>query len=157
MNRRRHPLLPKPRCQQIAVIVHDRILGEDARAARSLDYPANPPLVEQCVVPVSDRGPPRDLPVKALEFRKHDCALDRIHPPADSDPSVVIAAGLAVHPDFAEGRGQRLIVGEHRAAVSVTAERLGREEAGAADRREVAALAALIIGAEALRGILDHG
>jgi len=50
---------------------------------------------------------------------------------------------------------ERIVVGEDRAAVAVAAERLGGKEAGGRNRRERADLAALGVGAERLRGVVD--
>ena len=48
------------------------------------------------------------------------------------------------------------VVGQHRAAVAVAAERLGRKEARRRRRRERAELAALVGRAERLRGVVEH-
>jgi hypothetical protein len=61
-----------------------------------------------------------------------------------------------VHADLAAGLRQRIVAGEDRTAVAVAAQRLAGEEAGAAEAAEVAAPAALVAGAEALRRVLDH-
>ena len=50
----------------------------------------------------------------------------------------------------------RVVVGEHRAAVAVAAERLGRKEAGRGRWPKRAELAALVGRAEALRGVVEH-
>ncbi len=52
--------------------------------------------------------------------------------------------------------GKLVIVGEDRAAIAIAAERLGREEAGRGGKPEGAELAALVAGAKALRGIIEH-
>src|SRR5690606_25026190 len=97
-----------------------------------------------------------DLPVEPPELAEHDCTLQRVHSAADADRRMVIAALLAVDADLAHLLGQRVVAREERATVAVATERLAREEAGAADRRQVAALAPLVFGPEALRSILDH-
>ena len=51
--------------------------------------------------------------------------------------------------------GELIVVGEHRAAVAVAAERLGRKEAGRGGMAEGAELAALVGRAESLRGVVD--
>ena len=52
--------------------------------------------------------------------------------------------------------GKLVVVGEHRAAVAIAAERLGRVEAGAGDRAERTAFASAQRAADRLRRILDH-
>src|SRR5258706_15781921 len=67
-----------------------------------------------------------------------------------------IPAALPVVANLAHRLPERIVVREERAAIAVAAERLGRKEAGGTDGRQVAALAALVGGTEALRRILDH-
>ena len=55
-----------------------------------------------------------------------------------------------------ERLGQRVVVGQHRAAVAVAAERLRRKEAGGGGAAESAERAALVSRTEALRGVVEH-
>src|SRR5205085_8152926 len=111
---------------------------------------------EQPVVTVAERGAPFELPAESAELCEDHGALDRVHAAADADARVVVAAALPVHADLAHRLGERGVFGENRAAVAVAAERLRREEAGAADRGKRAASPTFVSRAEALRGILDH-
>ena len=74
-----------------------------------------------------------DLPAETLELAQDHGALHGVHATAHADPSVVVAALLAVCADLAQRLGQRVVVGENRAAVTITAQWFAREEAGAAD------------------------
>jgi len=112
---------------------------------------------EQLVIAPSDRQAPLDLPVEPLQLGEQHGALNRVHPAVDPQPRVVVAAFLAVMPDLAHGRRERIVVGEHGAALAVAAERLAGKEARRTDRRERAAAAPLVARAEALRSVLDHG
>ncbi len=69
---------------------------------------------------------------------------------------LVAVAGAAVRADHAHLLGKIAVLGQDRTAVAVAAERLGRIEAGGADRRQRAD--ALVAGsaAEALRRIRQH-
>src|SRR5690606_5163544 len=76
---------------------------------------------------------------------------------AHADAGVVVAGRLAMHADLAAGLGDGVVVGEDRAAVAIAAQRLAGKEAGAADGRQVAALAALVGGAKALGRVFNDG
>ena len=69
---------------------------------------------------------------------------------------LVAVAGAAMRPDHAHCLGKTGVFGKHGTAVAVAPERLGRIEAGRADRRHRPD--ALVAGgaAEALRGIGQH-
>ena len=69
----------------------------------------------------------------------------------------MVAAVLAVDADLPHESRQRLVVREQGAAIAVAAKRFRREKRRGADRGEPARTAALVGGAEALRGVLDHG
>ena len=69
--------------------------------------------------------------------------LQGVQAPANADARVRVPRALAVHADLAHGLDQGVVFGEDGAAVAVAAERLGREETGAADGGQVAALAAV--------------
>ena len=61
----------------------------------------------------------------------------------------------AVGADGAHLFGQRIVGGEDRAAIPVAAQRLGREETRAGDRRDAATAPPVAGGAETLRPVLD--
>ena len=69
---------------------------------------------------------------------------------------VFVAGVLAVHAQAFHPRRQRVVVGEHGAAVAVTAERLCRKEARRRRVGQRAELAAAIGGAERLRRVVEH-
>ena len=69
---------------------------------------------------------------------------------------LVAVAPFAMHAHAAHRRGERVVVGEHRAAVAVAAERLRRKKAGRGRQRQRADAAVLVGGAEALGGIVEH-
>ena len=111
---------------------------------------------EQAAVARTECGPALEFPFKTLELGQHDRALQRVHSPTHAHPRVHVAPALPVHADLAAGSGERVVAREDRPAITVAAERLAREEAGAADRAQVAAAPAPVSGAEALRRVLDH-
>ena len=77
-----------------------------------------------------------DLVRKNLQLLAQDRGLDGIEPRGETDTHIVVfVAALAVHAQAAQRVGKSVVVGHHRAAVAVAAERLGREETG---RRRVA-------------------
>src|SRR5690606_27048841 len=112
--------------------------------------------IQQFVIAGADGNALFNLPIEAVEFREHDRALMRVHATADADAAMDIALALAVNADFTASLCERVVAGEDRAAVAVTAERLGRQEARACDRGEVAALLTVVVGAEALRRVFDY-
>ena len=76
-----------------------------------------------------------------------------VHAHAD----VVIAPVLPVPGNLAHDLGQFVVAGKDGAAVAVAAQGFAGEEAGAGNGGQVAAFAALVRGAKALRGVFDHG
>src|SRR5688572_17145651 len=84
---------------------------------------------EHAVVGLAELDPALELPLQALELGEDHGALDSVHAAADADAGVVVAPALAVVTDLTERRGERVVVGEDRAAVAVAAERLRGEEA----------------------------
>jgi len=70
---------------------------------------------------------------------------------------MVIAAILSVAGDLAHDLGQFIVVGEDRPAIPIAAQRFARKEAGAGNGGEVAAFAAFVGGAKALRGVFNDG
>lgn len=67
-----------------------------------------------------------------------------------------IALALTMYPDFTTCLCNRVVAGENRAAVAITTKGLAGEETGATDGAQVAALAALVFGTEALGCIFDN-
>jgi hypothetical protein len=141
------------RDQRVASVADQRVLRIDAGAVGSNRDRARAgrQIGEKLSVPPTDLLPLLELPFEALELRQHDRTLHRIHAAANTDPFIVIVAALPVHTDLAHRFGERVVIREERAAVAVTAKRLAWIKTGAADGRQVAALAALVVGTEALR------
>ncbi len=98
-----------------------------------------------------------DLVGENLELLDQDRGLDRIEAGRHADTDVVVfIAALPVHAQAQQRFGEFVVVGEHRAAVAVAAERLGREKAGGGGVTEGAERAAFIGATEALRGVVEH-
>jgi hypothetical protein len=91
-----------------------------------------------------------------LHLGKDYRGLEGVHAPVEADPRMVIAAVLAMVPQFAQPSRQDFVICEAGAAVAVAPQRLGRKKAGAANRRHAARFAAIQLAAEALCGIFDH-
>ncbi len=131
----------------------DRILSEDRQHVVGhggrLDGTGEPLPVAPC-----DRLARLDLVGKDRQLFQEDTGLYRIHASGHADAHIVVLVrALAVEEQRAHHLGEFVVLREHRAAVAVAAERLGREEAG---RRGVPAGAgppASVAGAEALGGI----
>src|SRR5690606_4377442 len=143
----------------VAVGDHDGVLRPDAVAVGPYGDGAGPgwQVGQQAAVAGADFNALADFPFKAFELAEHHGALQGVHAAAHADPRVVVPGRLAVYADFATSLGDRVVIGEDGAAVAIAAQRLAGEEAGASDGGQVAALAALVRGAEALRGVFDDG
>ena len=90
------------------------------------------------------------------QLLEQDRRLDRVEAGIQADMDIVVLRlALAVEGEGAELCGEGIVIGEHRAAVAVAAERLGRIEAGRGDKAERAAHAPVGRAADRLRGILD--
>ena len=76
---------------------------------------------------------------------------------AHADIVVLTAGAFAVDAEGADEVVERIVIGEHRAAVAVAAQRLCREEGGGSDASEGACLFPMIFRAEALGRVLDEG
>jgi len=113
-------------------------------------------FLEQAVVVGGDLLAQLDLLGQDLELGQQDRGLQGVEAAVHAHADVVVAAVLAVAGDLADDLGELVVVGEDGAAVAIAAERLAGEEAGAGDGAEVARHAALVAGAEALRGVFDH-
>src|SRR5262249_9495963 len=72
-----------------------------------------------------------DLLGESPQFLHQYGRLDGVEPAVEPDAhAIVLAASLAVNAQAADHLRELLIVGEDRAAVAITAERLGRKETG---------------------------
>src|SRR6185312_16110598 len=69
---------------------------------------------------------------------------------------VVSVRTLAVRADAAQDPGKLRVVGEDRAAIAKTAERLGRKKAGRSRKSEGAETAAVVARAKGLAGVVEH-
>src|SRR5690606_9333651 len=96
-----------------------------------------------------------DLLRKDGELLEQDRGLQRIEPPVDADPDVVVlVASLAMYPERPQQCGELPIVGKDGATVAVAAEGLGREKRRRRDLGQGAYLAAVPPGPEALRRVV---
>ena len=97
-----------------------------------------------------------DLVGENLQLLAQDRRLDRIETRGKPDADIVVAiAALPVHAQAAQHLGHVGVVGHHRAAVAVAAERLCREEAGGSKVAEGAEPAVVIDCAKPLRGVVE--
>jgi hypothetical protein len=142
--------------QRFTVGRHDGVLGVDAGPVGPLLDAGYARLVEQLVVVLTDFFALLHFPLKSFELGQDDGALQCVHAPAHTHAGVYIALALAMHANFAHGLGQVVVVGEDGTTVAIAAQGLAREETGATDGAEVAALAPLVGGAEALCSVFDH-
>jgi hypothetical protein len=85
------------------------------------------------------------------QYRSLKCVQSAIHTNAD----VVIATLLAMSRDLAQDHGKVIIVSEYRTAVTITAKRLGREEAGTSYFGQRTGSSAVLGRAKALSCVLD--
>ena len=98
-----------------------------------------------------------DFVLEDLQLLDQDRRLHGVEPPGQPETDIVVfVRTLAVDADAAQRLGKFGVVGEDRAAVAKTAERLGREKAGRGGEAEGAEPAALVAGAESLRGVVEH-
>ena len=79
-----------------------------------------------------------------------------VHSPTNANACVHIAFALAVDTNFTTRNREGIVIRKDRAAIAVAPERLAREEARAADRRQVAALLAFIRRAKTLGSITEN-
>ena len=144
--------------ERIPVVADERVLRVHAGPVRPKLESSHGRLEagEQLVIASGDDRTLLHLPIESLELREQHRALDRVQPAVDSEPRVMVSPLLAVMADLAHRGRELIVIGKDRAALAVAAERLAREEARAADRRQSTALPSLVSGAEALRGVLDH-
>ena len=98
-----------------------------------------------------------DLVRENLELLDQDRRLDGVEARGKADADIVVfVAALAVHAQAAQGIGHISVVGKHRAAVAIAAERLCGEEAGGGRVAESAEPAVIVDRAEGLRGIVEN-
>ena len=109
-------------------------------------------------VTLGHRLPRDDLLREDFQLLDQHRGLNGIEPAGHTNALRIVFVGraLAMDAEAFHARGQFIIVGEYRAAVAITAKRLGREEAGRRCRRQLAKLAAAIERAERLRGVIEH-
>src|SRR5262245_5691320 len=112
---------------------------------------------KRIVVALGPDLPRRNLIGKQAELFDQDRGLDRVEPAVEPHMlGVGPAWTLAVIAQRKEPRRLVVVVGEDRAAIAVTAERLGRIEAGRGIRRERADFPPVEARAETLGGVRDH-
>src|SRR5262249_18535148 len=92
-----------------------------------------------------------------LEFFTQNRRLDRVETRGQSNPHIVILiAAVAVHAQAPEGIRKLAVVGDHRAAVAVTTERLGRKKAGRRSLAESSKSAVVVDCAKTLRSVIKY-
>lgn len=151
-----NPGLGELRLHGFAVIKQNGELREHACTIVTLHDPLHAFSIERGIVGVANLDALLNLPLETFQFGQHDRALNGVHPAANADTGVDVPLALSMNPDLAARLGNRVVAGEDRAAVTVAAERLAREETRASDVAQVATLASLVFGAKALGGVLDH-
>src|SRR5581483_890542 len=98
-----------------------------------------------------------NLVVQDLELVAQDRDLHGIEPRGEAEADIIVlVAAMTVHADAAKLFRERCIIGEDRAAVAETSERLGREKARCRRKPESAEPPALVRGAKRLRGVVEH-
>ncbi len=112
-------------------------------------------VIEQAGVGVRHTLAGGDLVAQHSQLRQQDGGLQGVQAAVHADADVMVAAVLAMAGDLAQDSSQGVVVGEDRAAVPVAAQGLAGEKAGTGNRGQVAALAAFVAAAQALRRVLD--
>src|SRR5690349_12249576 len=108
-------------------------------------------------VALRDHVTRRDLVVEDLQLLDQHRGLDGVEPCGETKTDIVVSvAAAAMDADAAQLLEQIGVVSENGAAVAIAAERLGRIEAGRGGEPEGADAAALVAGAKALRGVVEH-
>ena len=115
-------------------------------------------VAERRRVARGDRAPAVELLVEDLELGQENCRLKRVEAAGETEHERLVAgAGAAVRADHADRLGELAALGEHRTAVAVAAERLGRIETGRADIGASAPTRVAADGAaKTLRSIGEH-
>ncbi len=93
--------------------------------------------------------------VEYSQFGQQNGRLQGVQATVDAYADVMIATILAVAGDLAHHGGQLIVVGEDGSAVAVAAQGFAGEETGASNGCEVAAFAAFVRGAKALRSVFN--
>lgn len=156
MHRRRHAGRLQFLLHRVAVIHTHGVLRPGAHVVRfDVGRGVDAGFLEQAVVVGGDLLAQLNLLGQDLELGQQDGGLQGVEAAIHAHADVVVAAVLAVAGDLPDDLGELVVVGEDGTAVAVAAQRLAREEAGAGDGAEVARHAALVAGAEALRGVFD--
>lgn len=91
------------------------------------------------------------------QFGQQDGGLQGVQAAVHSHAHMVVTAVLTVAGDLAHDFGQLVVVGEDRPAVAVAAQGFAGEEAGACNRRQIAAFAAFVSCSKALGGVFNDG
>ena len=98
-----------------------------------------------------------DLFGEYLHLGQQHRRLQGIHAAVEADPHIgVLVSPLAVHTDRKKLVPHFPTVREDHAAVTVAAQRLGREKAGACDLSQRPRFFAFLTGAEALGSVFQH-
>ena len=141
--------------ESVAVVYFDSVLGPGAGVSVA-DYGGLHDVLQQVVVSFCGLLARCQLVVEYIQLGQQDRGLDGVESAVDADADVVIAAVLSVIAELQHLVGEVVVVGEERSAVAVATEGLRREETGAADRAQVAGLAAFVGSSEALGGVFDY-
>ena len=113
-------------------------------------------VAQRFVVAAGDTVARIDLIRENLELLDQHRRLNGVKARGQAEADIVVAiAAHAMNAHTAHQVGEIIVIGERRAAVAITAERLGRKEAGRGDGAEGADAAIIIGRAEALRRVVD--
>ena len=170
VDRRGHALVLQMRGQAVAVLVLDRVLGPDRNPAVDHGGHAGDMGCQTFGIAVRRAVAPLDLLREDLQLLDQDGGLDGVQTAVHADPHGqvfgvvgerlaglhVLGDDLAVDPQRVHFLGEILIIGQHRPAVAVAAQRLGREEAGGGDVGPFDGMVAIEGTAEALGRIGDQ-
>lgn len=130
MHDRRYACFSEMGGQSISIVTLHRVLRPNAGIAGQNDRKLQILAREMLIIGLR-RGISLDqLVFEYLKFRQQYRSLKCVQPAIHTDANVVIATLLAMSRDLAQDHGEVIIVSEHRTAVTITAKRLGWEEAG---------------------------
>src|SRR5215469_1344128 len=144
------------RCHAIPILELDRVLCPNRPHMRG--YLRHRDEIGQgCAITLSYALPPDDFIVEDRKLLQQNRGLKRVYAPVDANTHIIVfVAALAVYAERPHCRGQRVIVGQDRAAIAVAAKGLGWKKARPGRVPETAESASAIGCPEALRGILKH-
>ena len=134
------------------------VLGVDARVALSHRYGADlrvGGVGQQAGIAGAGFGAQLHVLVEVIKLDQQHGGLQGVQAAVDADGRVHVALGLAMQANLGHLAAQLVVVGEAGAAVTVAAQRLAGEEAGAADGGQAARALAVTGGAKALGAVLD--